>query len=601
MTLHGAEAAPTPPARPPQAPSLRGASAVCERRSNPQLRKGDCFGPNDGGPASGPRNDSPSGTSTPGERLLAQRRNPPLSPPWWPALVAGALALTIYVLTLAPGLTLDNYGTDGGDLIAAAYHLGVPHPTGYPTYTLLAWLFTRLPMGVVAYRVNLLSAVCAAGAVVLFFRLVQRLLPDLAGAEDPASPLVLLLPAASALTLAFSSLLWSQAVITEVYALLAFLAALLLWLLLRWRAGAADRCLYLAALVLGLGLGNHVTLIFAAPAALVLLWPQRRRWLRPRLLLVALALFLLGLSVYAYLPLAARHRPPVNWGNPQTWRGFLWLVTARQYQQFAFGLDLAAIPGRLADWAALLGRQFGWWGLALALVGARSWWRRDRTLALAGLAWILPLAGYAFFYDTGDAHIYLLPALLFLALCWGQGAADLLRLAQDWAPRWRRDRVRALTLAAVALLPLLSLGLHWGAVDPDDDWQVHAYIHQALEPVAPGALVLVRGDRPTFALWYGVYVEGQRPDVAVVSGPLLAFIWYREHVRYLYPHLVIPEPGGGEVTIDDLARDLVAANLPRRPVYVTDPSDDLKTWYDFVEEGDAPIYRPLEREEMSQP
>ena len=508
---------------------------------------------------------------------------------WWPAVGAGALAFLVYVLTLAPGLSSDNYGTDGGDLIAAAYNLGVPHPTGYPTYTLLAWLFTRVPVGVIAYRVNLLSAVCAAGTVTLCFRLAQCLLTS--GDPEADANATWLLPAATALTLASSSLLWSQAVISEVYALLALLAALLFWLLLRWLRGGRDHNLALAALVFGLGLGNHVTLAFAAPAALVLLWPERARWWRPRVLLPVLSLFVAGLGIYAYLPLAARHRPPINWGNPQTWRGFLWVVTAKQYQQFAFGLDAAAVPGRLAAWAQLLGRQFGWWGVALALIGAWSWWQRHRLLALAALAWALPVAVYAFFYDTGDSHVYLIAPLLFLALCWGEGAAGLVRLARPLARSWRR-----LVLVAIALLPLLSLGLHWSESDPDDDWLLHAYFTQVLDAVEPGALVLARGDGPTFALWYGVYAEQHRTDVTVVSGPLLAFIWYRDHIRHLYPDLVVAEPGTGAVTIDDLARDMIANNLPQRSVYATDPSEAWKTTYDFVQEGGAPVYRAVERE-----
>lgn len=507
---------------------------------------------------------------------------------WWPALLAGALALTVYVLTLAPGVTFDNHGTDGGDLITAAYSLGVPHPTGYPTYTLLAWLFTRLPLGVIAYRVNLLSAFCAAGTVVLTFRTAQHLLP----AAEPELDLdgAWLLPPAVALILAFAPLLWSQAVISEVYALLAFLAALLFWLLLRWRQGGRDPYLWLAALVFGLGLGNHVTLAFAAPFALVLLWPERARWWRPRVLLSVMCLFVAGLGVYVYLPLAARHQPPVNWGNPQTWRGFLWVVTAKQYQQFAFGLDMSAIPGRLAAWAGMLGQQFGWWGLVLALIGAWSWWQRDRVLSLAALAWMLPVAVYAFLYDTGDSHVYMMPGLLLLALCWGEGAAGLVRVVRPAARSWRR-----LVLAAIAFLPLLSLGLHWREADPDDDWQVRAFYSQALGAVEPGALILVRGDRPTFALWYAVYAEQQRTDVAIVSGPLLAFMWYREHIRHLYPDLVMQEPGVGKVTIDDLVRDLIANNLNWRSVYATDPSDAWKTAYDFVQVGDAQIYRAVKR------
>ncbi|MGD9315649.1 MAG: DUF2723 domain-containing protein, partial [Anaerolineae bacterium] len=234
---------------------------------------------------------------------------------WWPALGAATVALVVYLATLAPGLTFDNFGTDGGDLIAAARTLGIPHPTGYPTYTLLAWLFTQLPVGTIAFRVNLLSAVCAAAAVGLFFRTTQHLFPW--------ERFPLLLPALTSLTLAFSSLLWSQAVISEVYALLMFFAALELWLLVRWREGGPDWLLWVGAFALGLGLGNHLTLVFVVPAALVLLWPERRRWFRARVLLPAAALFVVGLGVYAYLPLAARQRPPVNWGNPQTWKGFL--------------------------------------------------------------------------------------------------------------------------------------------------------------------------------------------------------------------------------------------------------------------------------------
>ena len=496
---------------------------------------------------------------------------------WWLTGLVTAVALAVYVATLAPGLTFANHGTDGGDLIAAARTLGVPHPSGYPTYILLAWLFTHIPLGVIAYRVNLLSAVCAALAVGLFFRSTQYLL---SGDEHP-----LLLPATAALTLAFSSLLWSQAVISEVYALLMLFSALLFFLLVRWRDGGSHGYLWLAAFTLGLGLGNHLTLAFVAPAAAVLLWPQRKRWFRLGVLLPAAVLFIAGLGIYAYLPLAARSRPPVNWGNPQTWKGFLWVVTGEQYQQFAFALAAKDIPSRIYAWAGLLGDQFGWWGLILALVGGWGWWRRDRYLTLFALVWMFLVAVYAFFYNTGDSHMYLMPLVLMMALWWGEGASDLL----GWVRRsWLNWQPMALVL--VILLPTGSLALHWRAVKPDDDWMVDAYIYQVLEAVEPDGLVIVRGDGPTFALWYGLYAEEQRPDVAVVSGPLLAFIWYRDHIRHLYPQIIVNEPTGEGVTWDDLVHDLILSNWPR-PTYVTDPKELWEEWFDFVSEEDSPISR----------
>lgn len=497
-------------------------------------------------------------------------------PAGWVAAGVSLVALGVYLATLAPDLTNANFGTDGGDLVAAARTLGVPHPSGYPTYTLLAWLFTHLPIGTLAYRVNLLSAVCAAAAVGIFFCAARRVLPT---DRHPV-----LLPAVSALMLALSSLLWSQAVIAEVYALLMLFAALLLWFLVAWRHEKHDRYLWLAALTLGLALGNHLTIIFWAPAALVFLWPDRRRWLRARTVLPAVALFVIGLSIYMYLPIAARHRPPVNWGNPQTWHGFLWVVTGEQYQQFAFGLRAGEVPARLASWALLLGDQFGWWGLAISLVGAWGQWWRDRRFALFSFVWMFLVGIYAFFYATGDSHMYLLPVVMLMALWVGEGAYHLLDLVRPQRVIWQR-----VALAVLVLLPLASVAMHWQTVEPDDDGELRAYFDQVLDAAPPGSLILVRADRPTFALWYAVYAEDIRPDVQVVSGPMLAFIWYREHVRQLYPGLIVNEPTGQNLTWDDLVRDLVANNL-RVPTYMTDFKEEWREWFDINQVDGTPVY-----------
>jgi hypothetical protein len=274
----------------------------------------------------------------------------------------------------------------------------------------------------------------------------------------------------------------------------------------------------------------------------------------------------------------------VNWGNPQTWHGFLWVVTGEQYQQFAFGLELDEMPGRISAWAGLLGDQFGWWGLAISLIGAWGQWQRDRRLALFSLIWMSLVVVYAFFYDTGDSHIYLLPVVMLMALWWGEGAYLLLGLVRPLRPVWRR-----LALVILLLLPLGSVALHWQAVEPDDDWEIHAYIDQVLEVVPLGGLIIVRADQPTFALWYGIYAEEMRTDVQVVSGPMLAYIWYRDHIRHLYPSLVIHEPRGGNLTWDDLVYDLVASNS-HVPTYLTDFKEEWGEWFDFTRVGDSPVY-----------
>ncbi|HMB21839.1 MAG TPA: DUF2723 domain-containing protein, partial [Anaerolineales bacterium] len=82
--------------------------------------------------------------------------------------------LGVYSLTLAPGLTWANFGSDGGDLIAAAATGGVAHPSGYPLYLLLARLFQVIPIGTLAFRTNLLSATAITLAAILVFELTAR-------------------------------------------------------------------------------------------------------------------------------------------------------------------------------------------------------------------------------------------------------------------------------------------------------------------------------------------------------------------------------------------------------------------------------------------
>jgi 4-amino-4-deoxy-L-arabinose transferase-like glycosyltransferase len=390
----------------------------------------------------------------------------------------------------------------------------------------------------------------------------------------------------AALTLAFSPLYWSQAVISEVYALLALMAATLLWLLIRWRNNGRDGNLWLAGLVMGVGLGNHLTLAFVAPAALVLLWPERSRWFRVRALLPTMLLFILGLGVYAYLPLAAAHRPPVNWGDPRTWDRFLWVVTAKQYQFFVFGLQAEEIPARLANWAGLLGTQFGWWGLALSLAGAWWWWQRDRRFVLFCLTWMIPLGIYAFFYRPGDSQVYLISVFLLLALWWAEGTRYLLYLSERLRPVWQQA-----VLVLIILLPLSSLGLNWRKVDVSDDWYARAFIQEILDGTESNGLIVVRRDQPTFALWYALYAENLRPDIAVVNGRMLEFVWYRNLVRELYPDVILKEPTRDGMTTDDLIHELMLFNYPLRSVYATDPVPEWEEWFDFVQEGEAPIYR----------
>lgn len=76
-----------------------------------------------------------------------------------------ALALAVYNATLTPSLSYQS--ADGNELATVCYTLGLAHSTGYPLYTCFGKLFTFIPVGDIAHRTNLMSAVLGAAAVAL--------------------------------------------------------------------------------------------------------------------------------------------------------------------------------------------------------------------------------------------------------------------------------------------------------------------------------------------------------------------------------------------------------------------------------------------------
>ena len=409
---------------------------------------------------------------------------------------------------MAPGLTWAHDSSDGGELATAAHSLGIPHPPGYPTYVLLSHVFTRLPIGEVATRTNLFSAVCAAGAAALLTWTLSRMRPGLSAAVG------------AGLMLAFSPLLWSQALVTEVHTLNALFTALLLASTVVARQARASSALALAVGVTwGLSLGNHPTALFCAPLVALAAFRLRRLW--P----VVVGGVMLGLLVYLLLPLRAAADPPVNWGDPQTGERFWWMVSGAPYRGYVLAVPARFLVARLVAWATLLVRQFGGIGLLFTLLGGAVLWTGDRGLAVATAATLLLCSVFAVGYDTSDSYLYLLPGLVCLA-AWLAGGIG-------WVVAWLGRRTGWVSRAAMVLavlLPLLAAAWRLPELDLSDDRRATDFVATVLGDAPPEAVILSRQDRHTFALWYGQHALGMCPDVTVVDPGLLVYDWYRQRI-----------------------------------------------------------------------
>lgn len=413
-----------------------------------------------------------------------------------PALGLGLGSFVLYVITLAPGVLF----ADGGEFQFAPYILGIAHPTGYPLYLLLGWAWSHaLPLGDVAYRMNLFSALWAALSVGLSFvvalRIIRRAVP---GINSFAARLA---AATAAATFGVGQTFWSQAVIAEVYSFNAFFVALLL-LLLFWLSEEADRDspapgrispyaargLILAS-VYGLSLTHHVTGLLLLPGGLLFLWLTRRASdpgqlsrlgapapgrvaapeTRPLSLFAAraqlrragfapvlMAALLLPLLLYLYLPLRAPHTPYASLALSQSqsltlyensWRGLVSHLSARV---FASNLDVpVAGPGATTAWGerlamawGLLRDQIGLVGMGLALIGLGrlAAGRRWALLGLTGLGYGIGVA-FNLIYSIGDVEVLFIPSYLFVSLWLGVGVVSLAQAAAAGLVRWKGSPV----------------------------------------------------------------------------------------------------------------------------------------------------------------
>jgi hypothetical protein len=410
----------------------------------------------------------------------------------------GVIALAAYFVTL--GRSVGQ--ADTFEFQVTAPVLGVAHPTGYPLYVLIGKLFSLIPLGGMAMRVNLTSALAAAISAGLVTLILGRRL----GAAG-------LVAALGGLAFAFSPALWSQAVVAEVYALNAAFVAGLLWVGLGLLHGENHpRNLALGGLLLGLSLSHHLTTVLLLPALAlaVLIARPRIGW---RGWALAGGLLIAGLLVYAYIPL---RWPALNDGRAMSAAEFIAWVTGRRY---GGALQLRAWLSDPERWR-IVGRlildQYGPPGAVLGLAGlialaVRNW----RAAAVTVTAY----AAYAFYglnYIVPDIGVFLIPMHLIQAVWMAYAVATLLWWAGRHLPGGRAAWLDGAALTGLALIPLAALWTVGPGVDQRGKAQAEAWGRYVLSlPLDEDSAILADSDKIA-PLEYLHRVEGLRPDMDMV-------------------------------------------------------------------------------------
>ena len=404
-----------------------------------------------------------------------------------------------YTATLLPGI---GYMGDTVKFQYLGEILGIPHPTGYPLYLVLNNLFVNVfPFGTLAYKANLLSSVFAIAACVVFFRLLLYLGLGRMGAL------------ALSLSLGLSYVLWTQAIVAEVYTLHLLLMTSVIYALVRWHSGE-ERMFYVATGLYALSFGNHLTSITLLPAFVyITLATNPKVFIQPRKVFWVSGVVILGALQYSYL--FWRLDNEFFYAELFTGRSFDNLrdfLTGGNFKESMFAYTGAQLwSERLPLALTILTRSFPLIGLAALGVatglveGTKERAKRGHVVAFV-LIYFVSHTYYAMNYNIPDIAVYFIPSIMALAVLAGLGLSELLQGADT--PR----------MALLLVVPLGLLFMNYRVVDLSHITAPQGEAAAIIDTVQEDAIISVSGyNRMQYMFYHTLGLKKQRDNLFVTN------------------------------------------------------------------------------------
>jgi len=549
------------------------------------------------------------------------------------ALIPAGIALVVFYLTTCPTV----FSEDCGEFVFGAYTLGVFHAPGYPTFGLLAHLFTYLPIKTIAWRVNFCSGFCTASAVYFLY---------LSGRKFGLHQIAV---GSACLGMAFAKNVWSQSVVAEVYALNLFFFCIGLFLFLQWACSRENKYIYLFSLLYGISLGDHQVIGMFIPLYVVVILLCDREffpkiilgaaisvWLgtvlggifhlflplglnvffsfpisgetqveilvgvalfllflfmmfrhngnnlsgllenifKPKRFWISLLLFALGLCVYLYLPIRARAKPFLNWGNPYNWENF-WFHVRRSVYNPDIKMSLSDYLERLKVlwfYFDLLVSDLAWVYFFLGLFGIYHFMKKNfrwalftLCLFLIGGVGLVAIHKSAFNANTRFViRVFYFQSYAAYVLFSAFGIEFLLhKIKKFFHLRELSLRAKWAYYSAVALLPIIPLTSFWSSNDLSENTFCYDYAKAIMDTMEPNAIMYAAGDMVIFDLVYLQLVEKYRLDVTVYDN---FSVFHDNFMGFDFYKGVIPDPEEERIRQRTYAKT-IEKEYGKRPIY----------------------------------
>jgi len=460
------------------------------------------------------------------------------------------LVFVIYLYTSYP--TIPPY-RDSGDLITAGYTLGIPHPPGYPLYSVLGKIFSVIiPYGNIAYRLNLMSvffSIFTGIIIILMFSSSNEFLTGIIVAS----------------VYIFSKSVWSLSHVSEMYTISTFFVALIFFVLIKFNISIQIKYLYLVSFLSGLSTGAHPTVILIIPGLFLWLFYEYKYKLTTKYLLVIILAFLIGFSIYLYLPLRSVAEPVLDSGNPQTFTNFIRVITRADYgglklhpEESKFVWDFKSVYDQILLFIKALIEQFTIPGFIMGLCGIYFLWKQKK-LTLVVLGFIITGPGFFILANLPvDKKTTLpilepnmvLPGLLFVML-----------IGFLFNGVYKTKIYGLCAIFGIGLSGYLLIN-NFNIENRRDHFFAYDYGKNLLRTINYDSILYDTDDATTFIIMYIKYCEKKRDDIKLVT--YFRTRWGYENLKKLYPK-ILPDKNIGSA--QELINTIFEYNLQKRFIY----------------------------------
>ncbi len=480
-------------------------------------------------------------------------------------LIAGLISFIVFIITLAPSVIQ----IDSGELATVQINLGIAHPTGYPLFTMLGYLFNSLPLpfsGI--FKTNLLAALWCSLAIIMFVLTSKMILQNIDSFQikksliskadkkkkrqdkkqiikpEPVEPvlsdIMIYLPAlAGGLILAFSKTFWFQSTSVEVYSLQVFLNVTIIFFIIKAfiyndedkKKGLLNWLM--VAIVLAFGFSNHMTTLFIAPGLIYLYFNKYKfnSASLKRIFMMLLVFFPVLILIYSYLPIRASQSPEMNWGNPVDLERILRHVSGFQYQSWLFS-SFDSAKKQFNYFVNNFPSEFNI-ALIIIAIGIYEMFRLTKKMFLFTIITFAFTILYSINYDIADIDSYFLLAYVSTGLFAVFGVLKLFEILRDHHLHY------TLPISLLAIFIFFQAYITHDKVDQHDVYTFEDYTKSILQTSDKDAVIFsYQWDFFISASYYFRQVENIRKDVCIIDKELLRRSWYPVQLKRTYPAVI---------------------------------------------------------------